>query len=687
MIMRLKNNINVLALSIIVVLSMTGCKSNNNHSSSSHSDTSTKESSSDITSSMSESYRIAREEFLSITGIELPEVSGLIVETHKDNDDFLIDIKDGPSLKYQTYYLFENFFKDTLGNPKETSPSTGEKNDRYAKWEVVNRSYMVSWVSSEKHIKIETAIFEVEPVFTNSYQKARNQFLQVTNIELPIVYDVIANKTPIDNYQIGQTSYQIILDDGTNLNYQTYQVFESFFSSELGNMDSGYPKDISNEREAKWVANEREYYTRYTSDGYIVISTNLVVPAMTESYEKGRELFHQIIGIWLPELYKVELLETSNFDVDNQTAQFDIPGNSDLYLTLNTYLKASIDEPPLNETENDIIWNYLYFSNGRNHRFSLDMSFANSIISIKASIIDYYTIQVTSDDRGSAIINNNHETYIVATSNEVLSLFAKTYLGYVFEGWYVNSSLVSVDNPLSYTVLKEDITFEARFMIDASDMSNSYQKAREEFYEVTDIILPALDGLEVEDYQYNPEDLSYSLNITSGINLSYQTYETFLSFFDNELSTWNKENVELSGNNKRVIYTSSYIDQISLEWDDANGYIHINAFMSGYYGVNSFNQGRLLISELFNIDLPVYDNVSITNNSFKRDGKEVEFGFKSDNFSVETFNEIKDAISYSFGNPIEETTSSASWENDEYEISLKWDANIKSILIEIVSTI
>ena len=65
----------------------------------------------------------------------------------------------------------------------------------------------------------------------------------------------------------------------------------------------------------------------------------------------------------------------------------------------------------------------------------------------------------------------------------------------------------------------------------------------------------------------------------------------------------------------------------------------------------------------------------------------MEFGFKSDDYSVETFNEIKDSITYSFGNPIEETSDSASWENDEYEISLKWDANNKSILIEIVSTI
>lgn len=688
--MRLKKSLPILTLSTLIVLSMAGCNSNNKSSSSKESETTTEESSSAESSILiSDSYKKAKEGFYKITNIELPNIEDIEVKDYpyqEGDTDYTIEIIGGLNLKYQTYLTFEKFFKEVLGNPSKANPSTGENNNRSAEWHIIDQWYQTSWDASNKHIFIETERRIHDPIFTESYKKARNQFYQVSNIELPIVYDVYANETPINNYQIGQTSYQIILDSGSNLNYETYIDFEDYFKDAFGNIDAGYPIENDNQRTSKWTVNDREYFTKYTSDGYIIIETNLLLPSMTESYKDGRYLFYQITGILLPELYNVELLPSSSFDEVKQTAKFDIPGDNDLFMAFVSYLKSIITESPINDEDTKITWDYLYYKDGRNHRFDLKMTLDNSIISIDASVLDYYTVQLTTnDDRGTVIIKNNYENSIITTYGEILTLFAKPYLEYVFDGWYINNSLISVDNQITYEVIKEDVIIEGRFLIDATEMSDSFRKARQEFYEVSDIALPALEGLEVEETTYEQGDLSYSIEITSGVNLNYQTFEEFLSFFDNELPSWNKEEPVLSGNNKRVIYTSSYSDQITLEWDDMNGRVYVYASMSGYYGVDSYYHGKAILSELFSIALPEFENVLITNNSFKRDGKEVEFGFKSDDFSDETFNEIKSAISYSFGDPIEETTSSASWVNDEKEIDLSFNESEKTILIKIAN--
>ena len=109
-------------------------------------------------------------------------------------------------------------------------------------------------------------------------------------------------------------------------------------------------------------------------------------------------------------------------------------------------------------------------------------------------------------------------------------------------------------------------------------MSESYAKAREDFYKVTGIMLPALEGLEVGEYPYEEGDKSYCFDIIGGDNLSHQTYETFLAFFDEELSSWTKTGPETMGEYTNVDYE---IDNkwIGLTWDETNQAVYINASM------------------------------------------------------------------------------------------------------------
>ncbi len=69
---------------------------------------------------------------------------------------------------------------------------------------------------------------------------------------------------------------------------------------------------------------------------------------MTESYRIGRDNFHFVTGIWLPELEGVELLGSSDFSTSFGTfaeALFDILGDKTLYDSIAVYLEGVLGNP------------------------------------------------------------------------------------------------------------------------------------------------------------------------------------------------------------------------------------------------------------------------------------------------------------------------------------------------------
>ena len=133
-------------------------------SSSSAIPSSSSSSSSQATISMSDSYATAREQFKHVTGIEVPAIANLEADTeyfqfYKETDtEYCFDIISGSALNFQTYMVFENFFKETLGNCSEGYPDGDETNGRDAEWIKEGRWYQTYWDATNKAIYINTTL-------------------------------------------------------------------------------------------------------------------------------------------------------------------------------------------------------------------------------------------------------------------------------------------------------------------------------------------------------------------------------------------------------------------------------------------------------------------------------------------------------------------------------------------------
>ena len=113
---------------------------------------------------MSNSYATAREQFKHVTGIEVPAIANLEADTeyfqfYKETDtEYCFDIISGSALNFQTYMVFENFFKEKLGNCVEGYPDGDETNGRDAEWIKEGRWYQTYWDATNKAIYINTTL-------------------------------------------------------------------------------------------------------------------------------------------------------------------------------------------------------------------------------------------------------------------------------------------------------------------------------------------------------------------------------------------------------------------------------------------------------------------------------------------------------------------------------------------------
>ena len=351
---------------------------------------------------------------------------------------------------------------------------------------------------------------------TNSYKTNRANFKSVTGIELPELEKLEVDEYP---YSAGDTNYCFDIIGGDNLNYSTYQTFENFFKEKLGNCDEGYPSgDELNGRDAQWTKDGRWYQTYWDKTNKAIYINTTVKESnnsnMTDSYRQGREQFHSIVGIWLPELENIELLPSSDFSTTYQTACFDFKGDKALFDSVLVELKKVITENPLFEDTNGTYWEYIIQVNGKDRKINVDISYdpenpAGTAIYINGIVRNYYSVTLTAETGGSVTLKMGSHLYdnnvASITAGDNLILTAIPDASHSFVGWYIGTELLSTNNPYTYIAEKKDITIQAIFEDETSNMEDDYKAFRNTFNQLVGVLLPTLEGVNT-DHEYSEID-------------------------------------------------------------------------------------------------------------------------------------------------------------------------------------
>ena len=111
---------------------------------------------------------------------------------------------------------------------------------------------------------------------TKSYTTARNQFKDVTGIELPLLPDIEVSEDSYKDYKQGDTFYHFHTTVNDALTIETYMYFEDALKDALGKCTTG-PTEDSNVRTATWEINGRKYTATFNKKpGKIMIDTELL---------------------------------------------------------------------------------------------------------------------------------------------------------------------------------------------------------------------------------------------------------------------------------------------------------------------------------------------------------------------------------------------------------------------------
>ena len=685
--MRMKKRKALLILTLPLAFSvLLSCSSNKSNSQSGN--PSGQSSSSEV---ITESYKQARIEFESLTGIQLPTYSDLVVNNnnyHEGDTAYILDITGGTDLSYNTYLGFESFFTSQFGNPSELNPTGSEDVDRYAKWDTTgNRWYSVKWNSSSKTIRISSDLIEIPPVITESYALAKQQFYKVTGVELPGIYDVFADEQYINSYVEGQDEYTISLISGRNLSYSTFTFLENFFKSRFGDCYEGYPIGSETDEQGqtdKWITDTRVFELKYNPDKTISIFTKSYQPQMTESYKNARLLFYSYTSVWLPEVLEVELLPASVIDEEHKTMDIQIPANEERYENFAYALDSELSAYRTKDFLYDMAWLYDFDLNNQKHQANIELQLLDfDHISIQVISKDYCNISLESSEYGTATITYKGDDHGMQITNvlegETLALTATANDDYKFKGWYLNDQLLSESNPFNYEV-KNTVIIEPRYQLIQDDMDETYRNARRDFHTLTNIYLPRFGGLIVDYVEIGEDAESYDVDIIGGSNLSSQTFTDFKTFFDPILVGWEIED----STETTITYISKFNESISLIWQ--GGILYLSASFPHEFTVDSYDSAKEIIEEFYEITLPVYESVTVEEARFSRDGSNASFIFNKESFTKENYYAIKTILIESLTNPSSEDEQDESyyetqWDYSEIHYVLSWSLSSKTITL------
>ena len=261
---------------------------------------------------------------------------------------------------------------------------------------------------------------------------------------------------------------------------------------------------------------------------------------MTESYREGREQFHAIMGIWLPELEACEDV-FSWFDTDDQSLRFDFSGDEEVIASLKDFLIAAIGNPN-NEDQYGVYWEYDGVVNGKEAKINVEIGKytedGRDVISIHGFVRNYYNVTLTGTAGGSVILKMGSRTFdnnvAKVNAGDNLILTATPDENYQFVGWYDGETLVSENNPCSpYRAPAKNIAIQGKFeAVPASTMTASYAQARTSFQTVSGLLLPTLS--EVSGMY---EDLGANMWMVDIGNATQDALTSVIAAFDTQTSS------------------------------------------------------------------------------------------------------------------------------------------------------
>ena len=282
------------------VVTPSSSNSNVASSSSSSSIVSSSSSSSSVepTVNMSNSYATAREQFKNVTGVEVPAIANLEADTeyfqfYKETDtEYCFDIISGSALNFQTYMVFENFFKETLGNCLEGYPDGDEANGRDAEWIKEGRWYQTYWDATNKAIYINTTLRSNDSVLDLAgktfvgtdvsekdfvYYESTKEVVKATTL-------VFANDGTFD-MTVTKRSSGSYVEDSITLEKGTYQQTENAFAITIVSVKFG---------DQDWMDMPEEYRT--ASNGTIE-GNNILLEAQIMDDNNQMVTIHMVLTL------------------------------------------------------------------------------------------------------------------------------------------------------------------------------------------------------------------------------------------------------------------------------------------------------------------------------------------------------------------------------------------------------
>lgn len=206
-------------------------------------------------------------------------------------------------------------------------------------------------------------------------------------------------------------------------------------------------------------------------------------------------------------------------------------------------------------------------------------------------------------------------------------------------------------------------------------MSYSYAAARDVFLRATGVTLPVITDVD-GDIAFGDTYLMFDM--VDGENLTHDTYELFLAFF-NGLSGWTgKEDEHSSEEYPTYIYnnaTSGVSIQVVWNGESENGGIYLNVFDTPAT-FNKYSAAKNYISKRFEIDLPEKEGVSV-DFSCAADATWMTFDLtKESDFTESEYNGFVNAISVKLGdgkNESDEYQKRTTWTVEERMWDVTWD--------------
>ena len=455
--------------------------------------TSTSSSGSSATEKMKDSYKWGREEILKLTGITLPALEDI-------------------ELKNESYFNDNNALFVIDGNP-----------DIFA-----------SFVDASKAVLTKTPTIDTN---TNTHwdlselvgSKHYLGFLDISFVNGEIRFEYEINEAYEVTVEASSGGSAILKDDQVAVtgNQGIYQEDYDKLSLEA-TPNAGYK--FSGWYNGTTLLNTNNPYSYIVGNSNITITAKFeLLPSMTESYSNGRNEFHEITGIWLPEITGVELLNSSSFDKDNHKSDFDIPYSSDALTsfieTVTNELEENIDfadeKNYKNVQENNVYFEFFVSSETRDYEayvsiFEDNPTSNNPVLRTQYWIRYYYTIELVSDTGGTAIMKHNNDTVegnkIALHESEHVSFIATPDSGYTIQGFYEGNTNLQLNNSSPYYISAKDVTITAKFKSSTNAVTQSYKEAQ-------DLLLTHL-GLHLED-AYDVETVNTDKTNTSDNYFEY----------------------------------------------------------------------------------------------------------------------------------------------------------------------